>query len=95
MKLLGRVIVALHSVRFVGSISGGIVLSALRVCLLGLVAFHTLDHHVIWVNPTNVYFVRGAGQIGYPDGTLVGLGATNVVVTENVVEVVKRLEGKK
>lgn len=64
------------------------------VWLNSFVAFHTLDQHIVWINSANVLLVRGAGQIGYQNGTLLHLGGVSVVVAEDVVEVVKRLEGK-
>lgn len=63
--------------------------------LCALVSFHALDGHIIWVNPAQVNIVRGGGQVGYPNGTLIGVGSEHLTVQENVNQVVTKLRETK
>ena len=63
--------------------------------VVALVAFHTIDGHIVWVHTENVQLIRGAGQLGYPTGTLIQMGNGSTVVTENVVQVVRTIKEAK
>lgn len=55
------------------------------------ILFHRLDGHIVWVNPSNVTSVQGAGQLGHPTGTLISFGGVGNVVKENVSQVIRKL----
>jgi uncharacterized protein YlzI (FlbEa/FlbD family) len=59
--------------------------------LLTLLMFTRLDGHKIWMNPDQIISVQGAGQIGYPTGTLITTGNSKHTVQENVNEVVRSI----
>lgn len=61
------------------------------ILLLALLMFTRLDGHAVWVNPATVTSVQGAGQLGYPTGTLLSAGSS-IIVRENVTEVVRKLQ---
>ena len=64
-----------------------------RLSLIAVVflALHRLDGHIVWVNPSQVNTVQGAGQLGYPTGTVIGVGGDHVTVKENVSEVIRAI----
>lgn len=63
--------------------------------LLALVMFHRLDGHVWWVYTDKIESVEGAGQLGYPIGTLITTGSGKTrTVKENVNEVIRTLREK-
>ena len=64
---------------------------SLIVVLLALLAFHRLDGHIVWVSTQNLNSVQGAGQLGYPTGTILSVGSDHVTVKENVNEVVRAI----
>ena len=64
-----------------------------RLSLIAVVflALHRLDGHIVWVNLSQVNTVQGAGQLGYPTGTVIGVGGDHVTVKENVSEVIRAI----
>lgn len=58
---------------------------------LTLIALTRLDGHKVWVSSGQVNTVQGAGQLGYPTGTVIGVGGDHVTVKENVNEVIRAL----
>jgi uncharacterized protein YlzI (FlbEa/FlbD family) len=65
-------------------------ISGLMLSLLTLLMFTRLDGHKVWIDPVTGMMVEGAGQVGYPTGTLITTGSKHVVVQENVNEVVRK-----
>jgi uncharacterized protein YlzI (FlbEa/FlbD family) len=63
------------------------------VLLIVLIMFTRLDGRSIWLAPPAVTMVQGAGQLGYPTGTLISTGGGTVIVKEDVNQVVRRLNG--
>jgi len=61
------------------------------VLLIVLCLFTRLDGHACWVATSAVTMVHGAGQLGYPTGTLINTGGGSCIVQQNVNEVVRRL----
>jgi uncharacterized protein YlzI (FlbEa/FlbD family) len=60
-----------------------------------LVSLKRLDGHLIWLNTANLNTVQGAGQLGYPTGTIVSVGSGTIIVQENVNQVVEKLRSAK
>ena len=63
------------------------------VLLIVLIMFTRLDGRSIWLQPSEVTMVQGAGQLGYPTGTLINTGGGSAIVKEDVNQVVRRLNG--
>ena len=61
------------------------------VPLITLIMFHAIDGHACWINPVAITMVRGAGQLGYPTGTIINTGAGTCIVKEDVNDVVRAL----
>ena len=64
------------------------------ILLITLIMFHAIDGHVCWINPVAITMVRGAGQVGYPDGTIINTGAGTCIVKEDVNQVVRALRSE-
>lgn len=64
---------------------------SLPFLIVALIALHRQDDHLVWVNTAQINTVQGAGQLGYPTGTLVNAGGVSVVVKENVSEVIRAI----
>lgn len=62
----------------------------LTFCFVFL-ALHRLDGHIVWFQLSQVNTVQGAGQLGFPAGTVLNVGGEHVVVKENVIEVIEIL----
>ena len=60
-----------------------------------LVSLKRLDGHLVYINPANLNTVQSAGQLGYPMGTLVSVGAGTIIVQENVNQVIEKLRSSK
>lgn len=58
-------------------------------------ALHRLDGHIVWVSTQNLNSVQGAGQLGYPTGTILSVGGDHVTVKENVNEVIRAIREAK
>lgn len=56
-----------------------------------LVSLKRLDGHLVYINPANLNTVQGAGQLGYPNGTIVSVGGGTIIVQENVNQVIEKL----
>jgi hypothetical protein len=54
------------------------------ILLLTLIMFHAIDGHACWINPAAVTMIRGAGQLGYPTGTIINTGGGSCIVREDV-----------
>ena len=65
------------------------------VLLITLLLFTRLDGHAVYVNPGHIVTVQGAGQLGYPTGTLINTDGGNHIVRQNINEVVQTLRGTK
>ena len=65
------------------------------VLLIVLIMFTRLDGRSIWLAPSAVTTVQGAGQLGYPVGTIIGIGGGTAIVREDVNQVVRRLTAQK
>jgi uncharacterized protein YlzI (FlbEa/FlbD family) len=65
------------------------------ILLFLLVDFTRLDGHTVAINRDAVSSVQGAGQLGYPNGSLIHAGGDHIVVQENVLEVKRRLREAK
>ena len=61
------------------------------ILLITLIMFTRLDGHACWVQPSTVTMIHGAGQLGYPNGTLINTGGGSCIVRQNVAEVVRAL----
>ncbi len=61
------------------------------ILLITLIMFHAIDGHACWINPVAITMVRGAGQLGYPNGTIINTGAVTCIVKEDVNDVVRTL----
>lgn len=63
--------------------------------LLTLLMFTRLDGHKVWIASDHIVAVQGAGQIGYPNGTLIStVNGDHMTVKENVNQVVRGLRGE-
>lgn len=62
---------------------------------IALVALTRLDFHKVWINTAQVNTVQGAGQLGYPVGTMLNVGGATVIVNEEVDEVIRILRAAK
>jgi uncharacterized protein YlzI (FlbEa/FlbD family) len=67
----------------------------LPLIVMAMLAFHRIDGHIVWVNPAQINTVQGAGQLGYPSGTVLSAGSDHVTVTENVNEVIRAIRAQK
>lgn len=65
------------------------------VLLIVLIMFTRLDGRSIWLAPSQITMVQGAGQLGYPVGTLISTGGGTTIVREDVNQVVRRLTAQK
>ncbi len=65
----------------------------MMVLLIALVMFTRLDGHACWIVPGAVTLVQGAGQLGYPTGTIINTGGGSCIVREDVNQVVRHLRG--
>ena len=61
------------------------------ILLITLIMFHAIDGHACWINPVAITMIRGAGQVGYPTGTIINTGAGSCIVKEDVNDVVHLL----
>jgi uncharacterized protein YlzI (FlbEa/FlbD family) len=62
--------------------------------VIAMLAFHRLDGHIVWVNSAQINTVQGAGQLGFPNGTVLGVGNDHVTVSENVNEVIRAIRAQ-
>jgi len=65
------------------------------ILLLTLIMFTRLDGHACWIAPAAITMVQGAGQLGYPNGTIINTGGGSCIVRQNVSEVVRALTATK
>jgi uncharacterized protein YlzI (FlbEa/FlbD family) len=64
------------------------------VLLLTLLLFHRLDGHACWIAPAAITMIQGAGQLGYPTGTLINTSGGSCIVQESVNEVVLAIQSQ-